>query len=171
MIEDAYAWPTPVVPGPETEALSRFHRDVTWTGTVAATPQTPEMTATGQGTFRWSADRLWIIGSFSQDQFYRGRKVTWWSAHYVVGYDYSRKTYVAFAADSNGRAVSFTGSIQGATFTLTSDGATIAGAPVRLRMVWDAADPRNLLWRNEISIAEGPWTLVEEYQMRPLSPR
>jgi len=141
MTETHYDWPTPVVPGPQTEALSRFHRDVVWTGTVKGTPQTPEMSAKGHGRFRWSADRLWIIGMFRQDQFYRGRRVAWWSAHYVVGYDYSRRSYVAFAGDSNGRAVSFIGSIEGTTFTLTSDGAIIGDSPGRLRMVWEASDP------------------------------
>jgi hypothetical protein len=159
-------WPLPMVPGPQTRALARFHRDVSWTGTVKATPQTPEMTASGRGTFHWTADGLWVIGEFAQDQFFEGRKVTSWSAHYIAGYDYSRQAYVAFAADSNGRAVPFTGSIEGDSFTIVSDGATIAGAPVRLRMIWDVSTPRRPRWRNEMSIAEGPWTLVEEYEMR-----
>jgi hypothetical protein len=163
-----YAWPTPLQAGPETLALARFHRDVTWTGTVKATPQTPEMTAQGRGTFTWSPDGLWVIGEFAQDQFHAGSKVTSWSAHYVAGYDYSRRTYVAFACDSNGRAVPFTGTIAGDTFTITSDGATIGGAPVRLRMIWEISDATTLRWRNEMSIAEGPWMLVEEYDMRPL---
>jgi hypothetical protein len=74
---------------------------------------------------------------------------------------------VAFAADSNGRAVPFTGAIEGDRFTITSDGATIGGAQVRLRMIWDVADPARLTWCNEMSLAGGPWTLVEEYEMRP----
>lgn len=164
-----YAWPMPLLPGPETRALAQFHRDVTWTGTVKATPQTPEMTAEGRGTFRWSGDGLWVIGEFAQDQFHQGRKVTSWSAHYVAGYDYSRRAYVAFACDSNGRAVPFTGRVDGDTFTITSDGATIAGAPVRLRMIWEAAPPQGLRWRNEMSVANGPWSLIEEYDMRPTS--
>jgi hypothetical protein len=123
------------------------------------------MTAQGRGTFRWSSDGLWVIGEFAQDQFHQGRKVTNWSAHYVAGYDYSRRAYVAFACDSNGRAVPFTGLVDGDTFTITSDGATIAGAPVRLRMIWEASNPQALRWRNEMSIADGPWALIEEYDM------
>lgn len=110
------AWPTPVSPGAQTKALERFHRDVTWTGTVKATPTAPEMSATGRGTFRWSRDGLWIVGEFQQDQFYQAEKVTQWSAHYVAGFDYSRQQYVAFACDSNGRSVPFTGLIEGDTF-------------------------------------------------------
>jgi hypothetical protein len=163
-----YLWPTRQLPGPETEALKRFHRDMAWSGTVKASSMTPEMTATGRGTFRWTDDGLWVIGSFSQEQFYEGRQVASWRAQYLAGYDYSRRAYVAFAADSNGRAVPFTGSIDGDRFIITSDGATIAGAPVRLRMTWDCSSPETMTWRNDMSINNGPWQLVEEYDMRPL---
>jgi hypothetical protein len=161
------AWPLPQRPGRQTEALRRFHRNVTWTGTVKANGAVPEMTATGRGTFRWINRGLWVLGEFHQDQFYEGRKVTEWSAQYIAGWDYSRKTYVAFAADSNGRCVPFVGAIEGDRFVITSEGATIGGAPVRLRMIWDATDPAVMRWRNEMSIADGPWTLIEEYDMHP----
>lgn len=161
------SWPMPQGPGPETEALKRFHRDVSWTGLVKANGAVPEMTAQGRGTFRWVGDGLWVIGEFFQDQFHDGRKVTEWSAHYIAGWDYSRRSYVAFAADSNGRAVPFTGAIDGDRFVITSDGATIGGAPVRLRMIWDLTDPASMRWSNEMSVADGPWMLIEEYDMRP----
>jgi hypothetical protein len=161
-------WPLPFTPGPELEALARFHRDVEWTGTVKATPTTPEMLARGSGRFRREIGGLWILGEFRQDQFHEGRKVAEWSCIYLAGWDAGRSTYVAFAADSNGRSVPFLGAIDGERFTITSEGAPIGGAPVRLRMIWDAADPRIMTWRNEMSVAGGPWTLVEDYEMRPL---
>ncbi len=41
---------------------------------------------------------------------------------------------------------------------------------MKLRMVWDLSDGADkLLWRNEMSVADEPWTLIEEYEMRPLS--
>jgi len=161
-------WPRPAAPGPELRALKRFHRDVTWTGRVRAAEPVPEMTAIGQGRFHSSADGLWIIGEFSQDQYSDGQKVTSWSAHYIAGWDVARRCYVAFAADSNGRSVPFTGTVDGDRFVITSDGANIGGAPVRLRMIWDASMPEVMTWRNEMSIADGSWSLIEEYQMRPL---
>lgn len=164
------AWPMPMRPGPEIAALKRFHRNVTWTGRVQAAGNVPEMTAQGRGTFRWDVNGLWVIGDFAQDQYHEGRKVTEWSAHYVAGWDTSRRCYVAFAADSNGRSVPFTGQIEGDRFIITSDGASIGGAPVRLRMIWDARDPAVMTWRNEMSIAGGAWVLIEEYDMKPVSP-
>lgn len=160
-------WPAPITPGPELEALKRFHHDVTWTGHVRAAGDVPEMTATGEGRFHTTPNQLWIVGEFFQDQYYQGRKVAEWSAHYVAGWDTARHCYVAFAADSNGRSVPFTGAIEGDRFVITSDGAVIGGAPVRLRMIWDASNPATMTWRNEISVTEGPWTLVEEYDMVP----
>jgi hypothetical protein len=35
-------------------------------------------------------------------------------------------------------------------------------------MIWDASEPNVMIWQNEMSIADGPWSLIEEYQMRPL---
>jgi len=45
---------------------------------------------------------------------------------------------------------------------------TIGEPPVRLRLTWDASDPKALTWRNEISAAGSPWSLVEEYRMTPV---
>lgn len=94
--------------------------------------------------------------------------VTSWSAQYIAGWDLARRCYLAFAADSNGRSVPFTGAIENDRFVITSEGASIGGAPVRLRMIWDATTPDVMSWHNEMSIADGPWSLIEEYQMRAL---
>jgi hypothetical protein len=37
-------------------------------------------------------------------------------------------------------------------------------------MIWDLSDPNTMRWRNEMSIAGASWTLVEEYDMKPLQP-
>ena len=39
---------------------------------------------------------------------------------------------------------------------------------VRLRLTWDASDPNELTWRNEMSVGGAPWSLVEEYRMTPV---
>ena len=38
---------------------------------------------------------------------------------------------------------------------------------MRIRLLWDLADPARITWRNELSVAGGPWALVEEYVMTP----
>jgi hypothetical protein len=49
---DLDAVPKPITPGPQMQSLARFHRDITWTGTIeegGMGPDTPAMTATGWG--------------------------------------------------------------------------------------------------------------------------
>jgi hypothetical protein len=51
--EDRAAVAQPIGVGPEMAALGRFHRDVTWKGTIhegGMGPGTPAMTAVGRGT-------------------------------------------------------------------------------------------------------------------------
>ena len=53
-------------------ALARFHRDMSWSGTIEAGgmgPGTPAMTARGSGTHTVIQDGLWIVGDYRQDQF------------------------------------------------------------------------------------------------------
>jgi hypothetical protein len=40
----------------------------------------------------------------------------------------------------------------------------------RLRLTWDAADPRAITWRNEMAASDGSWFLIEEYTMVPRQP-
>jgi hypothetical protein len=44
---------------------------------------------------------------------------------------------------------------------------SLEGAAARLRFTWDASDPDVILWRNEMSLDEGSWFLIEEYAMVP----
>jgi hypothetical protein len=76
---------------------------------------------------------------------------------------------VAYAADSNGRSVDFVGAIEGDRFIITSEPLTMGNLSGRLRMVWDAANPNLMRWRNEIAPEGGPWLLIEEYTCTPLT--
>jgi hypothetical protein len=44
----------------------------------------------------------------------------------------------------------------------------IGHAPMRLRPVWDATDPADIFWRNEMSVGGAPCLLVEDYHMTPV---
>jgi hypothetical protein len=69
-------------------------------------------------------------------------------------------------ADNYGHADVMRGWIDGDRLTFES-----LGQPaIRPRLVWDRSNPERMIWRNEISIAAGPWSLVEEYHCTP-SPR
>jgi hypothetical protein len=156
-----------VRPGPETAALTRFHFDCTWTGTVEAGmmgPGSPRMEATGQATFAWTDDGLWLRGEFAQDQVAEGRLVLKWSAHYLVGWDPQARDYVAFMADNCGHAGFMRGFIDGDRMVLTTPGSD----PAKFRITWDVTEPGAALWKDEISVEGGPWQLIEEYTMVPM---
>jgi hypothetical protein len=159
--------PRPITIGPEMADLARFYPDVTWTGTIAADgmgPGTPPMKAKGSGIHKTIQAGRWIVGSYSQDQFLLdGTFVLTWQLHWVVGWDPQAKEYRATLADNYGHADVMHGHIEADRLIFTT-----TGSPTVLRMTWDASDPANLTWRNEMSIAGGPWTEIETYHLRPV---
>jgi hypothetical protein len=161
--------PVPIPVGEEMHRLARFHRDITWTGTIeegGMGPGTPAMTATGWGRHHTIQDGRWIVGEYEQDQLLAdGTFVLRWQLHWVAGWDPASAEYRATIADNYGHADVLRGWIEGDRLIFE----TIGAPAVRLRLVWDASDPTALIWRNEASAAGGPWTLVEEYRCVPLA--
>jgi hypothetical protein len=160
--------PRPLVAGAEMEVLARFCRDMTWTGVIEAgamRPGTPAMTARGRGRHERIQDGRWIVGTYQQDQFLLdGTFVLTWQMHWVVGWDPASGGYRATFADNYGRCRLMRGRIDGDLLMFE----TLGESSVRLRLVWDAADPHELLWRNETSTDGGPWTLAEAYRCTPV---
>jgi hypothetical protein len=159
--------PKPITPGPEMAALGGFHTDVTWTGSIEADgmgPGTPAMTAVGWGKHETIQDGRWIVGTYQQDQFLADNTfVLTWQLHWVAGWDPTAGEYRATLADNYGHADVMRGWIEADRLTFE----TIGDRPVRLRLVWDMSNPREMTWRNEMSVAGAPWSLVEEYRCRP----
>lgn len=160
--------PNPIAAGTEMAALARFHQDVTWTGVIEAGGMgqgTPAMTATGWGRHEQIQDGRWIVGTYQQDQYLLdGTFVLRWQLHWVAGWDPASAEYRATIADCYGHADVLRGWIDGDRLIFE----TIGDPPVRLRLVWDAADPDRLTWRNEMAVGQKPWSLVEEYQCTPV---
>ena len=161
--------PRPIDVGPEMTALARFHVDVTWTGTINESgmgPGTPAMTARGRGTHVTIQDGRWIVGTYEQDQFLAdGTFVLHWELHWVAGWDPAEGGYRATVADNYGHAEVLQGAIDGDRLTFE----TIGDAPVRIRLVWDATDPSDLRWSNEVSVGGGEWSVVETYHCTPVT--
>lgn len=161
----------PAKPGPETEAIKKFFPDgakVTWTGTVkegGMGPGSPEMEAKGKGTVKWIMDGLWAVLDCEQDQFVAGNKVLTWKAHFVVGWDFWAKAYRAVVADSNGSTARFNCEIDGDKLIMIAD-AILMGQPAKLRIIQDHTNPQAVAWKNEFSVNNGPWILIEEYKVK-----
>lgn len=159
--------PLPVGAGEEMTALRRFHRDTTWTGTITAGgmgPGTPAMTVRGSGRHEVIQDGRWIVGTYEQDQFLLdGTRVLTWQLHWVAGWSPADGEYRATVADVYGHADVLRGRIDDDRLTFES----VGDPAVRIRLTWDLAGP-DVVWRNELSVAHGPWSLVEEYLCTPL---
>jgi len=160
--------PQPVTPGSEMAALLRFHRDTTWTGSIregGMGPGTPAMTARGSGTHTLIQDGRWVVGEYRQEQYLLdGTHVLTWQLHWVAGWDPAAGEYRATVADCYGHAEVMRGRIDGGRLVFESTG----DPPVRIRLTWDATSSGTVVWRNEVSSGDGPWSLVEEYRCTPV---
>ncbi len=160
--------PAVLKPGPQTKALSRFYRNGTWTGTVKENgmgPGSPEMVGKGRAACEWIINGLWLSCTFTQDQLVGDKKVLTWEAKWILGWDAIAREYKAVGVDSNGVSFQFKGQIEGDKLIMESTGES----PAKLRFTTDASDPNAIKWKNEISIDNGPWKLIEEYIIIPQS--
>jgi hypothetical protein len=163
----APAVPRPIPVGAEMAALARFYPDVSWSGRIVAGgmgPGTPAMRAEGYGRHELIQDGRWIVGTYAQDQVLEdGTPVLTWQLHWVVGWDPAGQTYRATLADNYGHAEVMCGRIDGDRLVFDT-----IGAPVPLRMTWDASDPAAITWVNELRTPDGQWQLIETYRMTPI---
>ena len=147
----------------EMVALARFHRDVTWTGTIepgGMGPGSPPMTAVGEATHTTIQNGRWITGDYRQDQYLEdGTFVLTWELHWVAGWDSGGGSYVATHADNSGRAGTMRGHIDGDRLTFESDPDVLP----RLRLIWALDGPDRISWRNEMSANGSAWRLIEQY--------
>lgn len=160
--------PKPIMPGAEMADLLRFHRDISWTGTIAEGgmgPGTPAMTASGSGTHTLIQDGRWVVGDYRQDQhLLDGTHVLTWQLHWVAGWDPALGEYRATVADCYGHAEVMGGRIDGDRLVFES----IGDPPARIRLTWNLVGPDTIVWRNETSAGGGPWVLIEEYRCTPV---
>jgi len=148
-------------------ALVRFHPDVNWTGVIEENGMgrgSPRMLAPGRGRHREIQGGLWIVGDYEQDQFLEdGTFVLKRELHWVAGWDESNGEYRATHSDNFGHAGVMRGSIEGNRLIFES----IDDLPAKICLVWDADEKSDLVWTNAVSLAGGPWMLVETYHLTP----
>lgn len=163
----AGAIPRPITPGPEHEAMRRFHRDGTWEGEIHAGgmgPGTPVQKAVGTARHHWIQDGRWVVGDYAQDQFLEdGTFLLKWELHWVCGWDPAAGEYRATIADNYGRADVLSGWIEGDQLIFASMGETLP----RIRLTWDVSDPEVVLWKNEMTFDGENWFVVEDYRIDP----
>ena len=75
--------------------------------------------------------------------------------------------FLATIADCYGHTDILRGSIDGdlLTFQTIDD-----QAPIRIRLFRHLEQPDRIIWRNEVSLHQGPFDLVQRYVCRPVRP-
>lgn len=168
-VSENWSPPPTLRPGPEMEALQKFHFDCKWTGTVRAGgmgPNSPEMAVVGQGLFHPIMNGRWLVGDFEQDQMVNGEVVITWQAHYIAGWNPQEQVYKIALVDSNGVVGTMVGRIEGNRFIAETN----SEAPVKLQMVWELLVGGNIVWTNRCAAGNDAWFLIEEYVCTPLAP-
>jgi len=166
MTVDTTAIPTSATPGPEMAALARFYRDWTWTGMIEAGgmgPGSPAMSGTGSARCQLIEDGLWYDCDFEQEQrLTDGTFVLRWQLKWVAGWDGRAGEYRASSADNQGPNLGlYRGRIEGDRLIYES----VTAERPRIRLTWILDDASHCRWRNEFTLDDASWTLIEEYHM------
>ena len=165
----AEAMPAPPKPGPETEALKPFAKNMTWTGKAPAGsmgPGSPEMPTKGSARCKWTINNLWAMCDI-ESTMGTGKEAMKWSAHEVFGWDFMAKEYHASMVDSFGALVEMTGKLEGQKLTWeTPKEVMMMGKPTKLRVTMDATDPKAIKFTSEHTAAGGKWMTDEESVMK-----
>jgi hypothetical protein len=158
------------IPAPELALLVRFLLpQASAVGTVKAEmmgPGSPNMRAVGSSTGTFMVDGMWYMGDYQQEQFVGEELVLTWKVHMVIGWDEGARSYVGYFFPSRGEAAVCAGSIVGdELFMISKSPFKFADQIAKLRFDWRATSANTVSWTNEVSVANGPWQLIEKYLM------
>lgn len=160
--------PTPPKPGPETEALKTFTKNVTWTGKVPAGAygNNPELPSKGKATCKWILNNLWAACDMEDTQG-TGKQAVTWKGHWVYGWDFEAKEYRGTMTDSFGATVPMKGKLDGPKLTWESvSETTMMGQPTKIRITMDATDPKAVKFTGEHTQGKN-YVVDEETVMKP----
>lgn len=156
---------SPPKAGPETNALKPFVVSSTWTGVSKAGamgPSSPEMPAKGKSNCKWTLNNLWAMCEL-EETVGTGKQAMNWKAHWMIGWDFEAKEYRSLLVDSYGMSTAWKGKIDGSKLIVESaENTTMMGQPCKMRLTWDAADPKAVKFVIERSIKGSPMMVTEE---------
>jgi hypothetical protein len=155
--------PQPAKPGPETEALKPFMKNMTWTGKVPAGAwgNNPEMPTKGKSTCKWVVNNLFALCEM-EDTTGTGKQAMTWKGITVQGWDVNAKGYRATMADSFGTTTEMKGTLENNKLVWESMAEMMMmGQKSKVRVTFDNSDPKAMKMTGEHTV-KGKWVVDEE---------
>jgi hypothetical protein len=143
-------------PGPEVQKLAYYTGTWKTEGDAKASPFGPAGKFSGTDTCEWFAGGFQLVCR-GEGTGPAGKT----TSLDILAYDKEAKAYAYFGINSRGENESAKGSLAGNTWTWLWEG-TEAGKPSRLRYTEVQVSPTSYTFKGEISVADGPWTVIEE---------
>ena len=153
----AAAQPPPATPSPEHKKLQYFAGKWNIDGEMKSTPMGPGGKMTASETCEWFATAGFhlVCNSSGTNPLGPTRGLS------ILGYSTETKGYTFYGIDRTGWADSAKGSLEGDTWTWTSEG-TMGGQSLKSRYIIKELTPDSYTFRAELSVAGGPFTLMFE---------
>jgi hypothetical protein len=102
-----------------------------------------------------------------EDTVGKGKEATTWKGHWVVGWDFGAREYRGQMVDSWGAASTFKGSFTGEKITFESlNEIDMMGKMGRVRISFDATDPKVIKFTSEHQFRGEPWVVDELNDMK-----
>ena len=156
-VNSTYAQMGPPTPSPELKKLDFLAGDWTAEGTMTSAPGAPP------GKWTMTAHAEWMEGSFFLVEHDEGDFAQMGKAKElaVMGYDADKKAYTYRAFSSTGEAGDSTGTVDGDTWTWTSD-EHMGGKIMKGRYTMKVLSPTSYTMKYELSPDGKQWTTAME---------
>lgn len=141
-------------PGPEQKNLDYFAGSWTIAGDMKANPMGPGGKFTGTEHIEWMPGGFFLV-SHSQASSSMGKE----TSLAIYGYDAEKKIYTYDEFSSTGESVHATGSLDGKTWTWTSD-STVQGKPIKGRFTVTETSATAYTFKFEMSQDGTNWTQI-----------
>lgn len=136
----------PMTPAPELKKLDFMAGNWTTEGTMNPSPGMPGGKFTDSSHAEWMEGNFFLVehGEFDLGAMGKGKGLA------ILGYDPDRKVYTYHAFNSMGEAESSTGTVDGDTWTWTSD-ENMGGKPMKGRFTMKVLSPTSYTMKFEMS--------------------
>lgn len=136
----------PMTPAPELKKLDFMAGNWTAEGTMNPGPGMPGGKFSNSSHAEWMQGNFFLVehGEFNMGPMGTGKELA------ILGYDSGRKVYTYHAFNSMGEAEASTGTVNGDTWTWTSD-ENMGGKPMKGRFTMKVLSPTSYTMKSEMS--------------------